>query len=257
MTVRKRMLSMLWPHSLWESCPTRGTDHMFINTQTLKYNQTAIASHFQASKWHPLCFSHFPLASLMSQWSMTVTPCRRSQPITSQNSLFREHAPPVALDLLRCHITMTFLRCHWAPPFSLLHTRTPADTQCWTCRYEHLNAGNHSAEASSTTCSWETFWNLTKEQYKFVLIDFSSFMTDIGLCVCVFVCVCGCVWSACVQRFGATAPMSTNLKRTYRIWMCSSSLIRLEALCTSSWTVALTLPYLKTNIRFQGEKTVD
>ncbi len=63
------------------------------------------------------------------------------------------------------------LLCHWAPPICLIHIHAHPPTQCWTStdlQYEHLNAGNHSAEASSTSCSWETFWNLTKEQHKMI-----------------------------------------------------------------------------------------
>lgn len=69
----------------------------------------------------------------------------------------------------------------------LLHTyagqRRPNAEPLQTRRFEHLN---HSAEASSTTCSWVTFWNLTKEQYKLISIVFSCLLTDIGPCVCAY-----------------------------------------------------------------------
>ena len=51
-------------------------------------------TYFPAWRWRLLsqlsthiCFSPSPPASPTSQWSMTVTPCRRIWPITSQNSL--------------------------------------------------------------------------------------------------------------------------------------------------------------------------
>lgn len=61
----------------------------------------------------------------------------------------------------------------------LRHNAEPLQTR----RFEHLN---HSAKASSTTCSWVTFWNLTKEQYK--LISISLLMSSYWhwtVCVCI------------------------------------------------------------------------
>lgn len=47
--------------------------------------------------------------------------------------------------------------------------------------YEHLSAGDRSDEASSTTCNWETFGNLTKEQYKKTFCDTLTYLqTDSG-----------------------------------------------------------------------------
>lgn len=94
-------------------------------------------------------------------------------------------------------------------PYS--HTCTSTNTQCWTStdlQYEHLNAGNHSAEASSTSCSWETFWNLTKEQHKMIFNRLFTSPTDIGFCVCSEVQCNSCV--------------TTNLIGTGRIQMSSS-----------------------------------
>lgn len=74
----------------------------------------------------------------------------------------------------------------------LRHNAEPLQTR----RFEHLN---HSAEASSTTCSWVTFWNLTKEQYKLISIVFSCLLTDIG----------PCVYAYCQGH----SPVTTNLLR--------------------------------------------
>lgn len=93
----------------------------------------------------------------------------------------------------------------------LLHTYTDQPRHnaepLQTRRYEHLNAGNHLAEASSTTCSWETFWNLTKEQYKLILIDFSCLLTDIGPCVCV-----------CIVRATALLPQTFEDQTKTQTW---------------------------------------
>lgn len=151
--------------------------------QCMDTNTHSQKSHFLPLYWCKLsqvsahmCFSHFPPASLMSQWNMTATPCRKTQPITSQN-VQKPQMSRVVIWTWRGHIFSKPLSPDLLHTYAgqLRHNAEPLQTR----RFEHLN---HSAEASS----WVTFWNLTKEQYKLISIVFSCLLTDIGPCVCAY-----------------------------------------------------------------------
>lgn len=94
-------------------------------------------THSQKSHFHPLywcklsqvsahmCFSHFPPASLMSQWNMTATPCKKTQPITSQN-VQKPQISRVVIWTWRGHIFKA------TEPRPSSHICRPTETQCWT-----------------------------------------------------------------------------------------------------------------------------
>lgn len=191
-TVRKRMLSMRWPHSLWESFPTRGTEHKHTHANTpshatktkdKKYTLLRTALHLRLF-FYPVLQP--PWRANGRQWlhveksdqSPHRTHLQDLGPTCSLRSPALSHDHEGDVFFLLMPLSPTHL------PYS--HTRTSTNTQCWTSTdlpYEHLNAGYHAAEASSTTCNWETS---PKSNTRWFLIDFSCLLTDIGF----FLCVC-------------------------------------------------------------------
>lgn len=126
-----------------------------------------------------MCFSHFPPASLMSQWNMTATPCRKTQPITSQN-VQKPQISRVVIWTWRGHIFKA------TEPRPSSHIRRPTETQCWTSTDPPFWAPQ---PLSWSQQHYLQLSNLLKPHQRAIQVDFNSLLMSSywhwTVCVCV------------------------------------------------------------------------